>query len=212
MYILIAAGLLLALLGFFWLSHIVTNRKGLGWGLLVFIAPPVSFVFSAVYWEKARYCVATTGFGTILLAIAIYFNGVPSAIAQIRNFGMDGTATNLESMYVSAQQSISGFKTGHDEETVDVALVSDNKNTEQEQHFISKYVFKKLPLSKINNYSNHNIDITLNSGKKQTGILIERNRSEILIKRRMYSGSMTYAIKISDIYNIKVQIPQKIKA
>lgn len=211
MYILIAAGLLLALLGFLWLSHIVTSKKGLGWGLLVFIAPPVSFVFSAVYWEKARYCVATTGFGTILLAIAIYFNGVPSAIAQIRNFGMNGAATNLESMYFSAQQSISGLKSESNETTVNVALVP-NSGAEQEQHYISKYVFKKLPLSKINNYSNHNINITLNSGKKQTGILIERNRNEILIKRRMLSGSMTYSIKVSDIYNIKVQIPQKIKA
>lgn len=212
MYILIAAGLLLALLGFLWLSRIVTNKKGLGWGLLVFIAPPVSFVFSAVYWEKARYCVATTGFGTILLAVAIYFNGIPSAIAQIRDFGMDGAATNLESMYFSAQQSISGLSSESNEKTVDVALVPNKKETEQEQRFISKYVFKKLPLSKINNYSNHNIDITLNSGKKQTGILIERNRSEILIKRRMHSGSMTYAVKISEIYNIKVQLPQKIKA
>ena len=209
MHILIATGLILALLGFLWLSHIVTNKKGLGWGLLVFLAPPVSFVFSAVYWERARYCVATTGVGTLLLLIAIYFNGIPSAIAQIRDFGMHGTASNLESMYQSAQDSITGISTS-DEDTLDVVLVPQAKP--EKPHYISKFVFKKLSLKKLNNYSNHNVEITMASGDIKSGILIERNQGKILLKRKMYSGSMIYSLDITDIKNIKVQLKQKIKA
>ena len=209
MHILIATGLILALLGFLWLSHIVTNKKGLGWGLLVFLAPPVSFVFSAVYWERARYCVATTGVGTLLLLIAIYFNGIPSAIAQIRDFGMHGTASNLESMYQSAQDSITSISTS-DEDTLDVVLVPQTKS--EKPYYISKFVFKKLSLKKLNNYSNHNVEITMASGDIKSGILIERNQGKILLKRKMYSGSMIYSLDITDIKNIKVQLKQKIKA
>ncbi len=209
MHILIAAGLTLALFGFLWLLRIVTNRKGLGWGLLMFLAPPVSFVFSAVYWEKARYCVATAGTGALLLVIAIYFNGIPSAIAHIRDFGMHNTASNLESMYENAQQSISNINT-NDEDTLDVVLVP---QTEPEKpHYISKFVFKKLALKKINNYANHNVEITMVSGETKNGTLIERNQNKILLKRKMYSGAMIYSVDISEIKNIKVQLQQKIKA
>ena len=209
MHILIAAGLILALLGFLWLSHIVTNKKGLGWGLLVFLAPPVSFVFSAVYWEKARYCVATTGVGTLLLLVAVYFNGIPTAIAEMRDFGMHGTASNLESMYETAQESFSGIS-GNSEDTLDVVLVP--QTTPEKPHYISKFVFKKLALKKINNYANHNVEITMVSGDVKNGTLIERHQDKILLKRKMYSGSMIYSINISEIKNIKVQLQQKIKA
>ncbi len=211
MHILVAAGLILALLGFLWLSHIVTNKKGLGWGLLVFLAPPVSFVFSAVYWERARYCVATTGIGAVLLAIAIYFNGIPSAIAEIRNLGMSGTASNLESMYHGAQKSISTLSfSENQEDTLDVVLVPQPEDAEP--HYISKFVFEKLPLSKINNYSSHKVEVTLKDGKVKNGTLIERNQNKILLKRKLYSGSMIYSINVGDIQNIKVQLQQKIKA
>ncbi|THB73196.1 MAG: hypothetical protein D6B28_04230 [Gammaproteobacteria bacterium] len=209
MHILIAAGLILALLGFLWLAHIVTNKKGLHWGLLVFLAPPVSFVFSAVYWERARYCVATASAGAFLLMVAIYFNGIPSAIAQIRDFGMHGAASNLESVYQSAQESISNIGE-NDEDTLNVVLIP---QTEPDKpHYISKFVFKKLSLKKINNYAKHNVSITLKSGDTKNGILIERNQGKILLKRKLYSGSMIYSIDVADIQNVKVQLQQKIKA
>ena len=72
-YYVLLAGLLLAIVGFLWLV-IRAFRVGMGWGFGCFLFPPLSLVFTAKHWSRARAPFGVLALGLLATAGTIALN------------------------------------------------------------------------------------------------------------------------------------------
>ena len=85
MFLVFVAGVVLTIIGYLYLSQIIADRRGLLWGLSIFVIPPVAAVYSVAYWKNAKPAV-----------IGIFVGVAVTALSLVLGAGSDIT-TRLES-------------------------------------------------------------------------------------------------------------------
>lgn len=77
------------------LSNVVSKEKSLFWGLLTLFIPPISIVFSVVYWTKLRLSVVISLLGIAVFTTAMFFGGYEVVLKKVDEKGLIAEANKL---------------------------------------------------------------------------------------------------------------------
>lgn len=138
MFLIFVAGLVLTIIGYLYLSQVIADKRGLLWGLSIFVVPPVAVVYSVAYWKNARPAVFSVLAGGFVTVIAL-FAGAGSDIVdrlESRGYGQElamvSDTTKALGFYVYGYQegpSLAALR----KETPDQNDVSETADTSKEE-------------------------------------------------------------------------------
>ena len=87
MFLLFVAGLVLTIIGYVYLSQVIADRRGLLWGLSIFVIPPIAAVYSVAYWKNARPALLAVCAGIIVTVLSVVAGAWPDVISRLESKG-----------------------------------------------------------------------------------------------------------------------------
>ena len=87
MFLIFVAGLVLTIIGYLYLSQVIADKRGLLWGLSIFVIPPVAVVYSIAYWKNARPAVLSVFAGLFVTVIALFAGAGSDIVGRLESRG-----------------------------------------------------------------------------------------------------------------------------